>query len=61
MTINKFLAEYGTRKDLLKYGFREWVIDDYGDTQLNELPDKWRKLFIAVLQVYGYFDEGAAI
>lgn len=62
MTINEFLNDTGARdSNLVKQYLRERDIDEHGDTDLNNLPADVKKGFIACLDVYGYFNEGAGV
>ena len=59
MTINKFLNDYGVKRGHLEqYGLTFFIQAKYGDTDLDELPEDYKMMFIAVLNRYGFFCEG---
>lgn len=58
-TLNKFINEYGVRIDhLATFGVTAYVIREYGDTPISELPKKWQVIITALFARYGVDQEG---
>jgi len=54
MTINQFIDDYKLRKNALEdFGITYYILREYGDMPIDELPAKYKTMMIAAMARYG--------